>query len=337
VTSFVPAAWPSFIQTGTVVGVRMVAGIDTSADTDTHPDVTYPQGSTLEFAPSVPHLVFAHNSTDNLKGTTVDLTTVTGVIDGTGNIVTDLQTLKPLELIANKGQTANAQDWHWTCTPKIAGAKKDSFPVDINPGTNYLADQTRLTTSLASVSALVGPQGPPGVGAPPQGTPDNYVPHSINGATVWVDPATLGIGGGGGTGATTVAGITDASDLGKLILSTNDGPTIRSEIGAGTSNLALGTTAGTAKPGDYQPAIADIVGAGATGKAVLAAATTSAGRTALALGSAATANTTDFAAASQGVPTGGSTGQFLSPSGWATPSSVSGLAFDTDGVPYLTI
>ncbi|ORU96143.1 hypothetical protein AWB94_31260 [Mycolicibacterium canariasense] len=45
----------------------------------------------------------------------------------------------------------------------------------------------------------------------------------------------------------------------------------RSAIGAGTSNLTIGTTAGTAKAGDYQPAAADISDATAFGEALVTA------------------------------------------------------------------
>lgn len=51
---------------------------------------------------------------------------------------------------------------------------------------------------------------------------------------------------------------------------------IRNIIGAGTSSLAIGTTAGTAKAGNYAPAASDISDAGDVGRAVLKAATVSA-------------------------------------------------------------
>lgn len=51
-----------------------------------------------------------------------------------------------------------------------------------------------------------------------------------------------------------------ASDTGKSLLKASDAGAARSAIGAGTSNLALGTTATTAMKGDYKPAWGDISG-----------------------------------------------------------------------------
>ncbi|UEM46153.1 hypothetical protein SEA_PINKCREEK_93 [Mycobacterium phage Pinkcreek] len=58
----------------------------------------------------------------------------------------------------------------------------------------------------------------------------------------------------------------------------------RTAIGAGTSNLALGTTSTTAKAGDYQPTAANISDATATGRSVLTAADATAARTAIGAG-----------------------------------------------------
>lgn len=62
----------------------------------------------------------------------------------------------------------------------------------------------------------------------------------------------------------------------------------RAAIGAGISNLAIGTTATAAMRGDWRPAPADIVGSGATGRAVIASAT--AGDARAAIGAAASAD-----------------------------------------------
>lgn len=78
----------------------------------------------------------------------------------------------------------------------------------------------------------------------------------------------------------TAANISDASAIGKTVLTAADGPAIRSAIGAGTSSLAIGTTSTTAKAGDYQPAAANISDSGATGRALVQAATAAAARTA---------------------------------------------------------
>lgn len=57
----------------------------------------------------------------------------------------------------------------------------------------------------------------------------------------------------------------------------------RSAIGAGTSNLAIGTTSVTAKAGDYQPSASDISDSTATGRALLTAANTDDAKGALSL------------------------------------------------------
>lgn len=46
----------------------------------------------------------------------------------------------------------------------------------------------------------------------------------------------------------------------------------------------------------------------------------------------------DVAVSGALVPTGGSAGQYLGPTGWSTPpGGGGGIAYDTDGVPYITI
>jgi hypothetical protein len=54
--------------------------------------------------------------------------------------------------------------------------------------------------------------------------------------------------------------ISDATAVGKQVLTAADAATARNAIGAGTSNLAVGATASTAKAGDYQPAWNDVTG-----------------------------------------------------------------------------
>lgn len=81
--------------------------------------------------------------------------------------------------------------------------------------------------------------------------------------------------GGGEQVTIVVADISDATDTGKALLLADDEEAARAAIGAGTgnSNLALGTTASTAKAGNYQPTWAQVqdkpavIGAGATQEA----------------------------------------------------------------------
>lgn len=74
------------------------------------------------------------------------------------------------------------------------------------------------------------------------------------------------------------------SAVGEDLLNASDAAAARSAIGAGTSNLTLGTTASTAKAGNYQPTAADISDATATGRSVLTAADATSARTAIGAG-----------------------------------------------------
>ncbi|MNU33603.1 hypothetical protein D3C71_221660 [compost metagenome] len=69
-------------------------------------------------------------------------------------------------------------------------------------------------------------------------------------------------------GDVTSAQITDSTAVGRAVLTAASQAAARTAIGAGTSSLVLGTTAGTAKAGDYAPPNA----AGATRGLVLQAA-----------------------------------------------------------------
>ena len=86
------------------------------------------------------------------------------------------------------------------------------------------------------------------------------------------------VGSGGSIDADS---ITDATTIGKALIRAADAAAARSAIGAGTSNLAIGTTSSTAKAGDYQPTAANISDATTIGKALLTAAAASNARTTL--------------------------------------------------------
>lgn len=75
--------------------------------------------------------------------------------------------------------------------------------------------------------------------------------------------------------------ITDATTIGKNVLRATDAAAARTAIGAGTSNLAIGTTASTAKAGNYTPAWADVTGKPAV---IAAGADAAAARTAIGAG-----------------------------------------------------
>jgi len=71
--------------------------------------------------------------------------------------------------------------------------------------------------------------------------------------TVFVDAEgnPIDIGGGGGGGSVTSNSITDATATGKAVLTSANQAAARTAIGAGTSNLAIGTTASTAAAGNH--------------------------------------------------------------------------------------
>lgn len=75
--------------------------------------------------------------------------------------------------------------------------------------------------------------------------------------------------------------ITDATTTGKSVLRATDAAAARTAIGAGTSNLAIGTTASTAKAGNYVPAWADVTSKPAV---IAAGADAAAARTAIGAG-----------------------------------------------------
>ena len=59
-------------------------------------------------------------------------------------------------------------------------------------------------------------------------------------------------------GSITAAAITDSTVVGRAVLKAVDATSARTAIGAGTSNLELGTTASTAKAGDYAPSWGEV-------------------------------------------------------------------------------
>lgn len=83
------------------------------------------------------------------------------------------------------------------------------------------------------------------------------------------------------TGVTANASVDDligASPLGKELIAAETQEAARARIGAGTSNLAIGTTTGTAKDGAWKPVAADIVDATDTGRAIAKAPAGTAGQ-----------------------------------------------------------
>jgi len=76
-----------------------------------------------------------------------------------------------------------------------------------------------------------------------------------------------------------ISQISDATAVGVSLMGATDAAAARTAIGAGTSDLALGSTASTAKPGNYQPAVGDIPGFNSAVNALISAASFSASGT----------------------------------------------------------
>jgi hypothetical protein len=89
----------------------------------------------------------------------------------------------------------------------------------------------------------------------------------------------------------TASQVSDSTATGRSLLTAVDAADARTAIGAGTSNLVVGTGAGDAKAGNYRPTAANVSDSTTTGRALLTAADAAAARTALSLGDAATKNT----------------------------------------------
>lgn len=98
-----------------------------------------------------------------------------------------------------------------------------------------------------------------------QGALDGKAPSSHTHSIANVTGLQAAIDGKAATAHTHTADqISDSSATGRSILAAVDAAAARSAIGAGTSSLALGTTASTAKAGNWTPAAGDIPNLSAT-------------------------------------------------------------------------
>ena len=149
-------------------------------------------------------------------------------------------------------------------------------------------------TGAQGATGDVGPTGPIGATGP-QGIQGDTGPQGIQG-DVGPTGAKGDTGDAGATGPTGPQGVKgDTGSVDNISWSTLDGkPAViaagatqaaaRAAIGAGTSDLVLGTTSTTAKAGDYAPAAADISDSTSVGRDVLKAATQADARTAIGAG-----------------------------------------------------
>lgn len=172
---------PAYVKTGTVLGKSYIVGTDTAGDVDSDPDAIYPVGADLLFTPSLPRNQRNLSFGDDV----VYLQDWTSTISSTGDPVT--VDGGPLKLVANIGQTDNDQVWYWVCKVKINGVWQKEFRFDVTADTdNYIGHQQPVPAASPS-SAVV--RGADGAGAPPSGTPDDYVAVSVGSSTTWMAPA----------------------------------------------------------------------------------------------------------------------------------------------------
>lgn len=128
-------------------------------------------------------------------------------------------------------------------------------------------------------------------------SPDAPV-QSVNGQSGTVVLGAGDVGAAPASHTHPATSISDATTVGRAVLTASDAAAARTVIGAGTSNLAIGTTSSTAKAGNYQPTAASITDATTVGRNVLKAADAAAARTAIGAGtSSLTLGTTSATAA----------------------------------------
>jgi hypothetical protein len=140
-----------------------------------------------------------------------------------------------------------------------------------------------------------------GTFAAPLGADDNYVTDAEKAALhAHSNKAALDLVSGTNTGDQTLPTWTTIAGKPAVVAAGATQAAARTAIGAGTSSLVVGTGAGDAKAGNYQPTAANVSDSTTTGRALLTAADAAAARTALGLGTAATTAATAYATAAQG-------------------------------------
>ena len=135
-----------------------------------------------------------------------------------------------------------------------------------------------------------------GAFAAPLGAEDNYVTDAEKAALHGhSNKAALDLVSGTNTGDQVLPTWSTISGKPAVVAEGATQAAARTAIGAGTSSLVVGTGAGDAKAGNYQPTAANVSDSTATGRALLTAADAAAARTALGLGTAATTASTAYA------------------------------------------
>lgn len=129
---------------------------------------------------------------------------------------------------------------------------------DYQPTAANITDATATGRSLLTAADNAAVRTLIGAGTGTVKTVNNTAPDANGNVTVATS-----------AGSVASTGITDSTSVGRSLLTAADAAGARTAIGAGTSSLALGTTASTAKAGNYQPTAAQISDATATGRAML--------------------------------------------------------------------
>lgn len=138
--------------------------------------------------------------------------------------------------------------------PDILNADYDSYTLTIGGTPNAVVPTDTPNGLSVPFPALTGASN--GV---------DYTLSAVKGAEDSVDLAAGKVyvtvaqsSGGGGGGTVTSADITDATDIGRQVLTAASAQEIRTDIGAGTSSLVIGTASNQAKAGNWLPSSADI-------------------------------------------------------------------------------
>lgn len=177
-------------------------------------------------------------------------TSLPGVLDVPAG-VTEVDLLPLLPLSSASGGTV-------TLTPGPAGPAGEGVPL------GGLTGQTPVKASDADLDTAWAD---PGAASVPDATSTTKGKLQLAGdlAGTAAAPTVPGLAGKADTGHTHPASdVSDSTATGRAVLTAADAATARGAIGAGTSSLALGTTAGTAKAGDYAPGWTDVTGKPAT-------------------------------------------------------------------------